>query len=156
MTYESHEQYNTVSITPGGTIKIRPTWMIKFDNGFNEDSLIITSTRYYPFMLLLEKSCKLISDNFLDLFPNIGRIEFEIDSKVLDTYQTEKAISTVGMSIIPAVYVDKEGVCAPGMRIMSDKSSIIIPFEDALPIPNLLKSLDPNNLMLNLLNHVKE
>lgn len=152
---DDESEFKTVVVTDRGGVKLRPSFMIKIEEGFDKPSMIINANRYYPFISLMEKSIKLISENFTDLFPNVGRIEFEIDSKMLDIFQTEKAISTCGMTIVPAVWVDPEGTCKPGLRVIDNKGSMIMPFEDAMAIPSLLRGIDPFNLGLNILSHCK-
>ena len=86
-----------------------------------------------------------------DIFPNVNKIEFETDSRVLERFQTEQALSTNGITMIPAVWTDGTGSCFPGIQINMMNGSIAIPFEDVISIGQMLKTFEPNQFGLSIL-----
>ena len=101
----------------------------------------------------MEKTIKLIQKNLFALYPGVGSDEFEIDEKVLERFQKEKAMSGGGMTLVPSVYVDPSGLCDPGVRIsMNDKNNgLTLALEDAIALNQLLKIFDPNQYSLTFL-----
>jgi hypothetical protein len=122
---------------------IYPTYAITISEGYGKQRLFITGNRYYSFTSLLDKAIKLISENLFTIFPNVNKFEFETDSRVLERFQNEKALSTAGMTAIPAVWSNEQNECFPGIKISSMNGSVIIPLEDAIPLVEMLKHFDP-------------
>ena len=150
--FEESGDFQTVKERENGTITILPSFGINISNGFGKDSVYITSGMYYSFTSLLEKCVKLVSDHLYEIFPNVEGLEFEIDSKTLERFQTEKALSTNGMTFIPCVYVDETNQCFPGIQINTLKfGSVKIPFQDAIPMSKMLSSIDPHLVGLSIL-----
>jgi len=151
--YEQSGQFQTVRMKSNGSVAILPSFGISISEGYERPYIFITSNKYYPFIALLSQSLKLISDNLYEIFPNINGIEFEVDSRVMERFQTEKAMSTAGMTAMPVVWTDSNSVCYPAIRITSLKNgSITIPLEDAKPIEMMLKGFNPFNYGISLLN----
>lgn len=72
--------------------------------------------------------------------------EFDIDSRTLDRFKTEKACSSAGMSMYPDIWVSKESQTYPAIQInttFGQCTSLKIPLEDAIPLNSLLKKVDP-------------
>lgn len=149
--FDDTGKYKTVSKTNSGKIVIRPSYFIIISEGFDKPTLFVRAMRYHHFAQLLSSSIKNISENLYDIFPDIGRMEFEIDSLTLQRYQTEKAMSTGEFTSIPCVYADDTGTCYPGIRISGLKSSIVIPLEDAISISHLFNTFEPNIFGLSIL-----
>lgn len=150
--YESAGQYPTIVQRGNGNLAINPSFGISISEGFDRQRIYIPANRYYPFAALLRKSVNLISDNLYDIFPNVNRMEFEVDSRVLERFKTEQALTTHGMTIVPEVWVDSTSTCYPGIRINTQKSGTVsIPFEDAIPIADMLNSFEPHSFGLSLL-----
>lgn len=91
-----------------------------------------------------------------EIFPNIGsNIEFAIDSKTLERYQTEKALSIVDMSVFPCVYANSTNECFPAIRINTQKGYVIIPFDDSVAIEKMLSTFEPNVYAISMLTMLK-
>ena len=144
-------KYQTISQNSSGKIIIRPSFYIIISEGFEKPSLFIPAMKYHHFAQLITSANKKISDNLYDIFPNITSIEFEIDSRTLQRFQTEQAMSTGGFTAVPCVYADSTSTCYPGIRIGNTKGSIVIPLEDAIPIAHLFNTFDPNLYGLSML-----
>lgn len=150
--FEESGDFQTIKERENGTVTILPSFGITISNGFGKDSAYITSGMYHSFVSLLEKGVKLVSDHLYEIFPNIGSIEFEIDSKTLERFQTEKALSTTGMTIIPCVFVDETNQCFPGIQLNTLKfGSIKIPLQDAIAISKMFETFDPHMFGLSIL-----
>ena len=95
---------------------------------------------------------KRMLDQAFKCFPNVEGLEFEIDSKTLERFQTEKALSTNGMTFIPCVYVDETNQCFPGIQINTLKfGSVKIPFQDAIAISKMFETFDPHLFAISML-----
>ena len=148
--FESEGPYQTV-VDKGSKICVRPSFAITISEGFDKPRIFIPGVKYYQFLTLLDKTVTTISENLYEIFPNVNRIEFEIDSRVLERFQTEKAITTAGMTAVPAVWVDDTNSCFPGVRINTKNGSVIIPLEDAIPMVQMFKCFDPILYSINML-----
>ena len=122
---------------------INPSYRLSISEGFNKPFIYIQGYKYYSFVSLLEKAIKLVSENLFIIFPDVNKIEFETDSRVLERFQTEKALSTAGMTAVPAVWVNEVNECYPGIQINSKNGYVTIPLEDAIPLVEMLKHFDP-------------
>lgn len=149
--FEPSGKYQTVIQRENGNVHINPSFGISISEGYDKNRMYIPANNYYPFASLMKKSIKLISDNLFDIFPNINNSEFEIDSRVLQRFQTEQAISTCGMTIIPTVWVDENSACYPAIKIDSIGSNVVVPLEDAISISKLLNSFEPHTYGLSVL-----
>ena len=151
--FEPTGEFATVQERPNGTVSIYPSFGISLSDGFERDSVYITSNQYFSFVSLLEKSVKLISDHLYEIFPNVDRAEFEIDTKTLDRFQTEKAIANDGITMVPAVWVNRDtNECHPGLCIKTLKfGSICIPLQDAIPIASMFSTFDPHLFAISML-----
>lgn len=149
--FEPTGQYQTVKERSNGNITINPSFGISISEGYDKPYIFIPASKYYSFITLLDKTITIISENLYEIFPNINKIEFEIDSRVLERFQTEKAMTTAGMTAIPAVWIDETNACYPGIRINTMNGSVVIPFEDAIPINEMFKHFDPMLYSINML-----
>lgn len=149
--FEQSGQFQTIVQKDNGNVTIRPAFGISISEGFGKCHMFIPSNKYYSFASLLKKSVKLISDNLYDIFPNINRIEFEIDSRVMERFQTEQALTTNGMTMVPAVWIDSTNSCYPGIKVNTTNGYITIPLEDAIPISKMLNSFEPHSFGLSIL-----
>lgn len=151
-TYDAEGNYPTITEKSNGAIRINPSFGISLSEGYAKHWVYLTANKYYPFASLLQKSIKLISENLYDIFPDIGRMEFEIDSRVLERFKTEKALTAAEMTIIPEVWVDATSTCYPALRLNTLKSgTIVIPLEDAIAISKMLDTFEPNTFGLSML-----
>lgn len=151
-TFEQDGKYQTVLQKDNGNISIMPSFSISISEGFEKSRMFLPSSKYFQFVLLLKKTVNVISDNLYDIFPNINKIEFEIDSRVLQRFQTEQAMTVCGMTMIPCVWVDSTNTCYPAIRVTSaNNESIDIPFEDAMSLSQMLQSFSPHQFGLSLL-----
>lgn len=130
---------------------IYPSFGIGISEGFDKANAFITSKMYYSFVLLLDKTVKLVSEHMFELFPDMNKMEFDIDSRTLERFQTEKAMSVAGMTMIPAVWVDPSGSCFPALKIETLFGTCTIPFEDCMCINQMLKTFDPLGFGLSIL-----
>jgi hypothetical protein len=149
--FTTEGKFSTISQLNNGTILLRSSYLIVISEGYGKGKIFVGSSRYYHFAQLLKTATKTISDNLYDIFPGIGKMEYEIDSRTLQIYQTEKAMSTAGFTAMPAVYVDATSTCYPGIRIETAKGYVTLPLEDAIPIANMLSNFDPNAYGLSIL-----
>lgn len=150
--FEPSGDFQTVLQRENGTISILPSFGISISNGFDKDRVYITSSQYFSFTSLLEKCVKLTSEHLYEIFPNVGRAEFDIDTKTLERFQTEKALSTDGITMTPAVWIDETNQCYPGIQINTLKlGSIRIPLQDAIPIEKMFSTFDPHLFGLSTL-----
>lgn len=153
LQYTDEGNYPTILAKPNGRVAIYPSYLFIVSEGFNKPQMCIGSQKFFQFVTLLKKGVDVISENLYDIFPNINKIEFEIDSRTLDRFNTEKAIGTAGMSITPAVWSDPNNQCFPGIRISSveNPGGVIIPLEDAIAMCQLLSTFDAPGYAIALL-----
>ncbi len=130
---------------------INPSYAISISEGRGKQYIFIPGNKYYAFTSLLDKAIKLISENLFTIFPNVNKLEFEIDSRALERFQTEKAMSTTGLTAVPAVWPNEVNECFPGVKVSSIHGAVIIPLEDAIPIVETLKHFDPLLCSINML-----
>lgn len=132
---------------------ISPSFSISIGGKFGDPRVFIPSSRYYYFTEVLNKTIKLVSEHLFEIFPDIGKIEFEIDERMLERYQTEKAMSSGGITIMPCVYNDATSASFPGIKIETsiNDQTMIVPFEDAIAISKMFESFDPHNYGLSML-----
>lgn len=150
--FEASGDFQTIKERPNGNMSILPSFGISISQGFDKDRVYITSNQYYVFGSLLEKITKLISEHLYELFPNVGASEFEIDAKVLERFQTEKAVASDGITMSPCVWVDDTNQCFPGVQIVTLRmGSIRIPLQDAIPMSELFRSFDPHQFSISML-----
>lgn len=152
-SYDTEGMYQTIKQKMSGRYSLFQSFSIDISEGYEKAHVFIPSNRYYQFTQLLGSAVKKISENLLDLFPNIGQPEFDIDSRTLERFQTEQALTTGGMTMMPAVYVDATNATFAGIRISScvGNTSIVIPFEDAIPMSKMFETFDPHMFGLSML-----
>lgn len=136
-------QYPSLKSTQNGTIVVDHNYGLAISEGFDKQHVFIGNKLWNQFVSLLDKSIKIISENLLEIFPDINNTEFEINQRALERFQTEKACSTAGMTIVPAVWVDQSQQCYPAIQIKTLQDTCSIPLEDAIPLSNLLSHVDP-------------
>lgn len=150
-TFEQNGDFPTVKRKRNGGYIINPSFAISLSEGFDRNRLFLPGIYYYPFTSLLEKTVKLTSENLFTLFPDVSRTEFEIDPKALERFQTEKALTTVGMTGSPCTWVNKVNETFPAVRVSCKYGYITIPLEDAISIVELLKGFDPIAYSISML-----
>ena len=150
--FEPTGDFQTVTQRENGTVSILPSFGINISEGFEKDRVYISANQYYIFSSLLKKTVKLISDHLYEIFPNAGKVEFEIDTKTLERFQIEKAVANGGITMVPAVWTNETGECFPGIQINTLKcGSIRIPLQDAIPISELFANFNPHAFALTML-----
>lgn len=142
-TFTAEGNYTTIREKSSGGYVVDPSYAISISEGFDKPNIFLPGIKYYSFVTLFDKSVKMISDNLFTIFPNVNRTEFDIDSKALERFQTEKALTTAGMTAVPSVWVNSTSECFPGIRISSKHGSVTIPLEDAIPLVEMFKRFDP-------------
>lgn len=140
---ENPDNFPTVRIKRNGGLIINPSFGVTVSEGYEKNRVFIPGMRYFSFVSLLEKSVPTIQENLFKLFPNINSTEFEIDSRALEIFQTEKAFTTAGMTAVPAVWTNATSECFPGVKVSSKSGTVTIPLEDAIPITEMFKRFDP-------------
>lgn len=152
-TYSDEGKFPTV-MNQNNRVKMYPSFMLNISEGYGKPFIPIPSSMYASFISLLDKSLKQISENLYTIFPDVGKIEFDIDSKTLEIYETEKAITTNGMTAVPAVWVDQTSQCFPAIKITSTRypTGVKIPLEDAMAISKMLSCFDVHTYGLTLLS----
>ena len=155
---ETESKFQTVYESQKGDIYLSPYYSITITEGFQRPSVFITGRQYHGFVRLLDKSIQLIKENFYELFPNPNQMEFEVDSNVLERFITEKAMSSVGITIVPCVWVDTQQLSYPGIQITLSSTInsqsydlIKIPFEDAISMSQMFNTMDINTLTMQSL-----
>jgi hypothetical protein len=143
MYEDNPDNFPTVKVRRNGGISLNPSFGISISEGFDKPRIFIPGMKYYAFVALLEKAVTRIQENLFTLFPNISSTEFEVDSRALEIFQTEKAFTTAGMTAVPAVWTNAASECFPGVKITSMNGMVTIPLEDAIPIVEMLKHFDP-------------
>jgi hypothetical protein len=144
-------KYPTVLQMRNGGYSINPNFSIVIGEGFERPQIFIPKNRYFQFISIFEKSTELIQKNLFELFPGIGSMEFEVDERTLQRFQTEQALSTNGITVMPCVWVDNSSTCHAGMRIETYGNSISIPLEDTIPMTKLFRTFDPFGMGMSLL-----
>lgn len=149
--YDFHgenEPYQTIH--EGQRISIRPSYGIRLSKSF-DDKIYISGSRYFQFVSLLNQTVRLISDHLYELFPNVNRTEFEIDNMTLQRFQTERALSSGGIVMVPCVWVNPTSECFPAVRISNINSEFVLPLDDAIAINQMFSTFDPLTFGLMLL-----
>jgi len=135
-----------------GTTYIEPSFSLTIGEPYGSPNRVfIPGSGYFHFTLLLHKSIKLIQQHLLELFPDMAKSEFEIDSMVLERFITEKAMHVNGMTMIPCKWVNETNECFPGIQINSLHGTCRIPMEDCMAIDKMLSTFDPNMFGLLML-----
>ena len=149
--FEQSGYFPTVRRKKNGGYIISPSFSIKLSEGFEKNGLFVPSSMYYAFISLFDKTVKLVSENVYTLFPDVNKIEFEIDNKALDRFQTEKALTTMGMTGTPCVWANSFNETFPAIRISSKNGCVVVPLEDAIAINELFKGFDPMVYSISML-----
>lgn len=137
--------YRNIRSTDSGRMKVYNTFGIRISRSF-EDGIFIPQKKFFSFVALFERSVSLISEHLYELFPNVNDTEFETSSKSLERFQTEKALSTNGMTMSPRIWVNPESECFPGIGISGTMGVFTLPMEDAIPMVKMFNMLDPYSL----------
>ena len=104
ITFDTDGQYQTIQQKQNG-ISLRPSFALSISEGYQKSRMFCPSNSWFPFVNLLAKSVKLISDNIYSIFPSVGKISWDdVDKRELERFQTEKCMYINGFSIIPIVY----------------------------------------------------
>lgn len=149
--FDQYGDYQTVKRKKNGGYIINPSFAIVLSEGFDRNRIFIPSSTYYSFISLLDRSVKQITENLFTLFPDINKIEFEIDTKALQIYQSEKALMTSGMESMPCTWVNKFNETFAAVKIASKNGCITIPIEDCIPVIEMFKSFDPLGYSISML-----
>lgn len=151
---KSDGKFNTVRDFKGTTY-IDPTFSITIGEPYGSPNrLFIAGKDYFQFVMLLDKSVKLVQQHALELFPNMSSSEFEIDSRVLERFSTEKAMHINGMTILPCVWANDVNETFPAIQINTMNGTCRIPLEDAMAISQMLSTFDPLTFGLLMLNMI--
>lgn len=138
-----NNEYPTLKRSQNGTIIVDHNYGLSLTKGYGNEPIFIGAKTWNQFVTLFDKSVTLISENLLEIFPDVNMEEFEIDQRALQRFQSEKACSTAGISILPTVWVNAAQQCFPALEIKTLKGRCIIPLEDAIPLRRLLNNIDP-------------
>lgn len=142
-SFDYSEQYNRMTVYPEHALNISTM----------DGRIFISTGRYFQFILLLDKSIKLISEHLYELYPSITKTEFEMDYKALQIFQTEKALSSGGFIITPDIWVNDVSETFPALKIEAYNGMVVkVPLEDAMAMCKILDVLDPYNLGIALFN----
>lgn len=142
--YDFNQDGNFPSIKQNDKrIVVHHSFALCISEGYEKPRIFIPGVKYFHFISLLDKIVTLVSDKLYEIFPNMNGTDVEPDSRVLERYQTEKALAVAGMTAMPSVWVDEFNSTYPAIRITSKNGYVAIPLEDAIPIAELLKRFDP-------------
>lgn len=132
---------------------IEPSFSLTIGEPYGSPNRIfIVSKDYWQFVMLLEKSVRLIQEHVLELFPDLSSNEFEIDSRVLERFSTEKAMHINGMTILPCTWSNDANETFPAILVNTMHGSCRIPLEDAMVISKMLSTFDPITFGLLMMN----
>lgn len=146
----SEEKYPTITHPTPEKWTLLPQYGLFIQSGYN-NFVYVGFKLYFQFVALLKRSVASISEHLYEIFPGVDNAEFEVNSRALEIYSTEKAMSTAGMKIVPCVWTNQGGDMCPGIAFTSDKNTqISIPFEDAIAMVEMLATFDPNNMALQM------
>lgn len=149
--FEPNGQFQTIKTKQSGALLINPSFSITITEGHDKNRVFLPANRYYPFASLFNKTIKTVSENLFDIFPDLNNMEFEIDSRTLERFQTEKAMQTADITMMPAVWVNDTNQCFPAIKVSMTSSHCIIPLEDAIPMSKMLSSFEPHTFGLSML-----
>ncbi|MBR5296999.1 MAG: hypothetical protein IKU29_03915 [Parabacteroides sp.] len=149
-------KFKSISEDGDGRITIYPSYLLQLNPGYPLPRIYISNIKYFTFTSLLESGVKLVRKNLFTLFPNINKTEFEIDERVMERFQTEKALNGGGITIVPSIWVDSTNQCYPGLKISVDNKSdcVTLPLEDAIAMNQLFKTFDPNQYSMSILSQL--
>ena len=154
--YEEAGQFQTIRVRQSSQTKvITPCYSIAISEGYDKNRLFIPSTKYASFVCLFHKSVKLVQENIYDIFPKMDQTDMEVDTRALQRFQTEKAMSTAGLTITPSIWVDEGSQTYPGIRC-SGSGNVTIPMEDAIALDQVLKNFDPTQFMISMITLMKQ
>lgn len=129
-----------------------PSYGLIIESGYN-NFIFVPSKLYFQFCALLKRSVATISEHLYDIFPNVDKSDFEVNSKSLEIYSNYDALSSAGMKITPCVWTNDGGDCYPGLTFINEKNmQFRLPLEDAIAMIEMLSTFDPNNMSLQLIN----
>jgi hypothetical protein len=151
--FEESGQYQTIRTRQNGNIVINPCYGISISEGYEKNRIYLPANKYAPFVSLLEKTTKLVQENLYEIFPDINNTEFEVDNRVLQRFQTEKAMTTAGITMSPSIWVDEYSQTYPGIRV-NGSGFVTVPLEDAISLLTKMKSFDPDNMMMSMLRMI--
>ena len=141
--YKTDENYPTVKAKRNGGYIIDPSFSISISEGFDKNRIYIPGNKYFAFISIFRKAIDIVKDNLYTIFPDVNKTEFEIDSRALERFQTEKALMVGGITACPAVYSNETNECFPGIRVTSQYGEIIVALEDTMQLIELFKVFDP-------------
>ena len=152
---KNNDKYPTVS-QYNDTMKIYPGYVISIDEGFDSSNrILIPAGMYFGFVVLFHKSLKQIQKFIHDIFPDMNKTEFEVNSMALERFITEKAMSSGEFLIVPCKWVNAANECFPALEIRSVTHGCCrIPIDDALMIDQLFQTFDPLTFGLLMLNMI--
>ena len=139
--------------SPTDILKIFPNILLSISEGFGRPFITVGNNWYYSFVTLLSKSVDLISSHLYEIFPDVNKIEFEGDQKMLEIYRNEKALSANGITMYPTIYVNYTNQCFPAIKVTTTKypMGITIPMEDAIAINKMFSTFDPISYGLTMM-----
>ena len=150
--YKEGNDFPTVKEKRNGGFVIDPSFSISISEGFDKNSIYIPGNKYCAFVSLFRKAIDLIKENLFTIFPDVNKHEFEVDSRALERFQTEKALRVSGMTACPAVYSNETNECFPGVRISSQYGEIIVALEDAMQLVEVFRIFDPYAYSITMLH----
>lgn len=150
-----NERFQTVKSTSHG-FNILPGFSISISEGFEMDKIFIPGGFYHMFVALFHKSIPIVQQHIHELYPNLNQEEFEINSRVLERFMTEKALGAGGTSIVPDKWVDQTGKCYPALKVDGLYGHCKIPLEDCIALDQLFMTFDPLTFGLIMLNMLYE
>ena len=147
-----NEQYPSVKTTEKG-FTIFNGMAFALSEGFEKPHLFLTGKMYFSFVALFHKTLPIIQENVHQLYPNLSEDEFEIDTRTLEIFMTEKAMRTsTGITIYPSKWIDVVNKCYPAIHVDGLYGECNIPLEDAIALDHLLSTFDPLTFGLIMLN----
>lgn len=138
---------------PTDVLKIFPSMLLNISEGFGRQFILIGTNTYFSFVTLLSKSIDLISSHLYEIYPDVDKIEFEGDQKMLEIYRNEKALTANGITMYPTIYVNNTSQCFPAIKVVTTKHplGITIPMEDAIAINRMFSTFDPISYGLTMM-----
>lgn len=154
---DPESKYKTIRKNPESTTTyIRPSHAMSISEGFEKPRMFIPGSHIRLFFDMLARTVKAVSEKLNVLFPKIGNPEFDISETALQEFTIKDAVSVIGYTALPCVYVTPDNECKPAIRITNTKGEFIrLPLTDAIVISKTYEHLDVDVLSFTILNMMK-
>ena len=154
---DPESKYRTITKKPEfPTVYIRPNYAFQLSEGFEKPRMFIPGSHARLLFDMLSKTVRAVTEKLKILFPKIGNTEFDIDEVALQDFTINNAMTVIGYTALPCVYVTPNNECKPAIRITNTKGEFIrIPLTDAVIIVKTYEHLDIDSFYMMLVDMMK-